>query len=367
LEAIRNGAGAIKVLSFKNVVSLSEAEKLADALRDNYSVHSLDVSHNKLDREVLTALVSILKTTAVQSLNLDDCNLGDSEVSALATALTGSSLVTLRLDRAFIKANGMRNLTTALRRSTLCRLWLGSCSITPEQAETLAGILPETSVTWLSLPQNPLGDAGVRVLAAVLPSSSLKYLCLRNTVFGNIGAKALATVLAESNLEYLSINMNEDVTDEGGRDLLHALPHSAVDKLYVEGTRISNELLSDIRRVLKENEERTFVLQLTAVEETSSAVQLTCQTMAGTVAASVSWNREQHVKDLPDLVMTTMRSSVSSPARSSVMLAKNIKAKNLRFLLPNGHTLKVDKEATSLDEQLATTSINMTRKMQKQS
>lgn len=94
-------------------------------------------------------------------------------------------------------------------------------------------------------------------------------------------------------------------------------------------------------RGAEEEWNQSFLLQVSA-----QGAELTFRTMAGNLAAELSWASERSVQEMPMAVLEAIRrSGFEAPL-------KPLRASNLKFVLPNGAVLNTAPEAALLLEQL---------------
>lgn len=99
---------------------------------------------------------------------------------------------------------------------------------------------------------------------------------------------------------------------------------------------LENEELATLLEGAEQDWDRSFLLQLSA-----AGTELTFRTMAGAVAATVTWPSDAPIQELPAAVLQALRSEAP------------LRAGNLRFVLPSGALLDSGPEAGSIYEQLA--------------
>lgn len=103
--------------------------------------------------------------------------------------------------------------------------------------------------------------------------------------------------------------------------------------------------VAELLRGAEEEWTRPFVLQLSVRRANADLAELTLRTMAGTVAAVVSWSLTQPIQELPEAVLASMRSSgFQSPFEP-------LRVSNLR-LVYGSRVLKLGLQADPLADQL---------------
>ncbi|GFO44094.1 NACHT, lrr and pyd domains-containing protein 5 [Plakobranchus ocellatus] len=237
---------------------------LAAALKDNSTVHSLDLRLNTIDQTGADALASLLQTTkTLRELNLSSCCLNVESLSTIAAAVgVNRSLFDLDLSfldvgdecapclRDMLRANvGLRKLR--LRSNNLT--WSGSYVI----AE---GLSRNTGLQVLDLSRNSLADAGMQALAKFLPDTSLSELYVENCGVTASGCEHLGDVIARcKRLKTLDASTNL-VTDAGVSRLAAALERSSsIENVGLNMCGLTNDGFSKLLDMLEKN---TSVLQV---------------------------------------------------------------------------------------------------------
>ena len=227
------------VLSDYNIGPVG-AQHLAQALRVNTSVKTLDLSHNLLGDEGAKALAEILggngaessgtANTTLKHINLSFCSIGPVGAQHLAQALrVNTSVKTLKLSGNHLGDEGAKALADMFGgngaesggtvNTTLEHVDLRGCRIRPVGAQHLAQALyVNTSIKILKLSYNPLGDEGAKALAEMLGgngvendgtvNTTLEYVDLSECRIGPAGAQqlpqALRVNISVRTLEFLS-------------------------------------------------------------------------------------------------------------------------------------------------------------------
>ncbi|KAF9569199.1 hypothetical protein EC968_002670 [Mortierella alpina] len=139
-EAFKTGSNAI-TLYWGNSTRVDGAQALAEALKTNSALTSLNLYNSWIGSDGATALAEVLKTnSALTSLNLYSNAIGDDGAKALAEALTTNSALTyLNLRQNSIGSEGAKALAKALKtNSALTTLKLEGNSIGDDGAKALA-------------------------------------------------------------------------------------------------------------------------------------------------------------------------------------------------------------------------------------
>ncbi|KAG0287248.1 hypothetical protein BGZ96_008816, partial [Linnemannia gamsii] len=187
---------------------------------------SMKVLHISISKECVKFLgLSPKKSTHVCKMfcELAPGSIGGKEVRELAEALrTNSTLTSLDLGNNSIGEFGAKDLSRALEtNSTLITLNLRSNSIGEFGAKALSRALETNStLTSLDLRNNSIGEFGAKDLSRALETNStLITLNLRSNSIGEFGAKALSRAL-ETNSTLTSLDLgNNSIGEFGAEDL----------------------------------------------------------------------------------------------------------------------------------------------------
>ena len=172
-------------------VDNDEAKALADALKKNATLRTLELRNNRMGNVAAMYIAAALlggNNSTLRRLGLNGNNVGYDGIHAISKALTenvtleklglyGNPQVGQRLD-------GVSLLSNALHcNRTLKRLWLDGCNIDNDGAQELANALKCNHVLQLlGLGNNHIGDVGAKAILEALQSnqrSNLQQLGLR--------------------------------------------------------------------------------------------------------------------------------------------------------------------------------------------
>lgn len=378
------GNRALRRLDLRRALRKGNGGKLhvlAPALESS-GVVSLDLSYNSIEQEGMTALVSSLAASSVRHLRLSGNRLGDLGVATFVDAVVahkqcqaGSrgdrvllfSSWDLWLESNEIGGGGARVLAALVAAAPVRSLRLGENRLGNAGVEALAQVLHTSSLRTLFLAENMIGNEGMPALGTALQTASLKILDLAANRIGDEGVEALAAGLPGSSIEELILSKNP-IGDEGAKALAAALQGSSLERLGLDDTIIGEEgwlallegardtavtsfgrmadHMEQIEAALGENKARTFLLQL-QVEGQEAEWTFTFRTLAGDVAAALTWSSNRPARDLPRAVFEAMLTShFQVPHR-------HLRAHNLRILGPDGQILDCDFYAAGLVQQLA--------------
>ncbi|KAG0050177.1 hypothetical protein BGZ83_005043 [Gryganskiella cystojenkinii] len=249
-EALKTNSTLTTLNLSNNKIGDIEAQALAEALKTNSTLTTLTLLYNQIRDIGAQALAEALKTnntlTVLELGGNDDgvstdmmgnrhvintIKIGDLGALALAGLLkTNSTLTTLSLLNNEIRDTGAHSLVDALRTNrTLTDFTLKLSYIDRNGAVALAKALVavlkiNSTLTTLNLSHCNLGDLGAQTLAGVFKTNStLTKLSLKLSSIGDIGAHALACALkTNSTLTTLNLQYN-DIRYNGEKALAEAV------------------------------------------------------------------------------------------------------------------------------------------------
>ncbi|NXA41590.1 NLRC3 protein, partial [Eudromia elegans] len=184
----------------KNSIGTHGARKIAEALKQNCSLKELILSSNCVGDDGSVALAEALKVNhSLQSLDLQSNSISNAGVTALTWALCfNKGLINLNLRENSIGKEGGPAIARALRtNSTLRKLDLAANLLHDEGVKAIALAMKENrALTSLHLQWNFIQAKAVTALAQALQSnSSLASLDLQENTIGDEGMAALSAAL----------------------------------------------------------------------------------------------------------------------------------------------------------------------------
>ncbi|KAG0362768.1 hypothetical protein BGX24_005067, partial [Mortierella sp. AD032] len=223
-EALRTNSTMITLHLGNNSIGENGAQYLSAALKTNSTLITLILNHNSLGDDGAQALGEALKTNmTLTTLGLQGNSIGDNGVQGLVEALkTNTTLTTLDLQFNSIGDNGAQALSMALNiNPTLTALVLRGNSIWFKGLLAFSEALKTNSIlTLLDLQFNKIGPNGAQAMnEALKTNSTLTTLNLRDNSIGDNGAQALGEALkTNSTLTTLEL-MNNKIEDNGAQAL----------------------------------------------------------------------------------------------------------------------------------------------------
>ncbi|KFH68943.1 hypothetical protein, variant [Podila verticillata NRRL 6337] len=227
-EALKNNSTLTTLDLRGNSIGDNGAQALSETLKTNSTLTTLDLRGNSIGDNGAQALSKTLKTNSTLTiLDLQENSIGDSGAQALAEALKiNSTLSTLHFKRNSIGDNGAQALSEALKtNSTLTTLNLWCNLIGPYGARMLSEALKTNStLCTLDLQENSIRDNGAQELSEALKANlTLTTLHLSYNAIRDNGAQALAEALkTNSTLTTLELTGNS-IGDNGAQALAEAL------------------------------------------------------------------------------------------------------------------------------------------------
>jgi Ran GTPase-activating protein (RanGAP) involved in mRNA processing and transport len=164
--------------------SPSAVRCIAQGLRENKSLHSIDLSHCMLGDRGVSVLANGLGSS---NKTLKDLFVSDNQITATGLGelleLVGSKLPISKLDLAGnpLRAEGANVLANALEQNTiphLKKVWIERCGVGDDGLERIASALEQNrTLEVMALQGNIFGEPGLRALAKSLPNiQALDYL-----------------------------------------------------------------------------------------------------------------------------------------------------------------------------------------------
>ena len=193
-EALGQNHTVVSLLLGTDGIGNAGAADVARLAEKNPSVEVLYLGCNRISADGVAPLAAALSAAAssVTGLWLKRNPIGPDGAKRLAEMLrTNTSLRTLDLVNTRLGHEGLAALTEALTHSnqTVERLYLGGNFFGPEEAPLLAEIIHRApNLKALLLNVGFLGDAGAALLASALPESRLEELGLASNGIGPDGA-----------------------------------------------------------------------------------------------------------------------------------------------------------------------------------
>ncbi|XP_040177442.1 NACHT, LRR and PYD domains-containing protein 3-like [Rana temporaria] len=286
-DGLRQPGCTLRELSLDDCnLTASGCEILTSAMKENRSLHKLDLALNKVEDEGMRFLCEGLKDPGctLQELRMEFCELtpacGDFLHSAL---MTNRSLTTLCLRDCGLQDSGTKLLCEALCQPgcTLKELVLFEVNLTSASCEDLRSvILANRTLTSLNVRDNNLGDSGVKTLCEGLrdPGCTLQELMLSSCELTQASCEDLRSVLLTNrSLTKLSLAWNS-LENSGVKVLCEGLrdPCCPLQELDLYGCDLSS--LEDLSSVITTNRSLAK-LDLAGNRFTDSGVKPLCEAL----------------------------------------------------------------------------------------
>ncbi|KAJ3309076.1 hypothetical protein HDV04_000498 [Boothiomyces sp. JEL0838] len=198
-----------------------EAQELADVLRNNISVKTLDLSWNKLGSGLDNVVVSI-ENTNISELLLNHTMPASESIKVLCQYVAKSTKLT-KLDLGYnnLKNDDLQELVNAVQASpslTEMNLYLNTFD---KLGTNLAAKLLNTHLTTLNLTNCGIGPDGDAIIGNALKTSRIKNLNINNNDIGNI-SNICTGLKCNHSIEALSLSGNA-INDSGLKELGSAI------------------------------------------------------------------------------------------------------------------------------------------------
>ena len=208
------------------------------------SLQVLDLHNNKIERDGLNSILSVMskisrKTNKLRELNLSGNPLGVSGVNALESAVLADSLPELRklhlsnifTDESDTNSTHLAALTEAISSHSHCliELDLSKNKLAPPGARALGGTLPPLTENkgqfTLGLDETKLGDEGVTAFTnGIAQTCKLTTLCIRNNNIRVKGLSSLTNSLSTGALNVYNLELDDNPLGwDGSIKILEAL------------------------------------------------------------------------------------------------------------------------------------------------
>ncbi|KAG0361138.1 hypothetical protein BGX24_005427, partial [Mortierella sp. AD032] len=211
-EILKNNSTVTTLNLRCNSIGDNGAMALFEALKTNLALTTLDLDDNSIGKNGVMVLSEALKTNlTLTTLNLMSNSIGDYGAMAVSDALkSNSALITLYLSNNSIGDNGAMALSEALKtNSTLITLDLWANVIGESGAAALSGALKTNSALTNLYLYSIDGSGALEMFNALKPNSTLTTLNLMSNSIGYDGAVALSEALkTNSTLTTLDLDGN---------------------------------------------------------------------------------------------------------------------------------------------------------------
>ena len=246
-----------------NEIDDDGAAALGECLKYNKSLTTLNLSDNEIGNDGAAALVECLKDNkSLTTLDLTFNIIGDNGAAALGECLKyNKSLTTLYFNDNKIGDDGAAALGECLKdNKSLTTLYLGFNNIGDDSAAAMGEYLKyNKSLTTLEWSHNEIGDDGAAALGECLKyKKSLTTLDLSHNEIGDDGAAALSECLKDNkSLTTLNLSFNK-IGDNGAAALVKCLKYNkSLTTLYFSDNKIGDDGAAALGECLKDNKSLT--------------------------------------------------------------------------------------------------------------
>lgn len=268
MQIVKNHPSLSFLYLGQNAIKEEEVELLADALKENNHLTSLQLSTTLKDPIGITGIRALFQSIKsnhhLHSLKLLHINMNEEIAQILAETLKGHrSLSSLTLSNCHLDAKGLPFIADALKNhSILARLSLSSNQLKIEGAQLIAEILKENKyLTSLDLSSNDIGIEGAEALITSLKENP--HLTHLNLAFNHLEAKGatLITQLLKENSYLLSLDISHNnIGVEGTKAIAEELKkNQSLAFLNLSNNQLGVEGANMIADALKENQHLVYL------------------------------------------------------------------------------------------------------------
>ncbi|MCC8399863.1 MAG: hypothetical protein LN563_04795 [Rickettsia endosymbiont of Platyusa sonomae] len=278
----KNNISFVELIKISNITNLNIAanglgdtaandsttiiESIAEALKNNITLTSLDLSSNDIgvEKEILIVIAEALKNNrTLTNLNLSSNYIGVEEESVIAIVevlKNNRTLTNLDLSNNILRDNGTKAIAGALVcNSTLASLNLSSNYITNRAVKLIAKMLDSNkTLTNFDLSHNRIAVKGIKAIAEALKNNkTLTHLDLSYNCIDAEGIKAIAEALKNNKtLTHLDLSGNR-IDAEGIKAIAEMLESNTNLTNLNLGTNVSIDatVIENINKNLQRNKE----------------------------------------------------------------------------------------------------------------
>jgi serine/threonine protein kinase len=198
LEAIKKNSTMISIS--RSALCDEDMKMIAEELKTNKTVHSLNLSHNRLSNIGAIAIAELLEVNkTINKVSLSNNNISSDGAARLARALTiNQTLIYLKVGKNPLCDCGIQAICEALKiNKTLQALWIDITQISIIGVKLIAEMLHvSTTLEALDMGDNDITDDGAQFIAEALKvNKSLTRLRMASSEVTDIGALALAKAI----------------------------------------------------------------------------------------------------------------------------------------------------------------------------
>ena len=230
------------------------AEDLADVIKSNSCIEMLGLANNEL-RSSAVILQALKGNSKLKQLNLDNNNMTGVIAEDLADVIKSNSCIeTLELANNDLRSSAAVILQALKENSKLKELDLDNNNMTGVIAEDLADVIKNNNcLEKLWLANNDLRSSAVVILQALKGNSKLKVLNLNNNNMTGVITKDLVDVIKSNNsIETLGLANNE--LRSSAAVILQALKgNSKLKELNLDNNNVTGVIAKDLADVIKSN------------------------------------------------------------------------------------------------------------------
>ena len=207
-------------------MSSTGAFTLANYLKNNISLQSLEISRNDINNDGLQAILNSLQfnCTLIQLIAINCMFSFDGAVSLGCMLRKNKTLKYLAISVNSIGDDGITAISEGIQENTtLIQLIASDCNFSCKGAVNISKMLQNSTLQGLDISENKIGDDGITAIAKALVNSNLTQLAVNDCNLGDVGINYLTKSLNATNLKELQIKRNKCITSDHIGGLIHTV------------------------------------------------------------------------------------------------------------------------------------------------
>ena len=255
LQALKENSKLKSLDLSSNNMTEQVAEHLGNVIKNNPNLEHLSLGNSKLGPSAAVVLEALTQNSKLKLLNLNDNKMTKQVVKHLASVIkNNSNLNYLGLANNLLGPSANVILQTLKENKKLQIIHLRNNNMTEKVAEDLANVIKNNiGLEEILISHNDLKSSAAVVLQALKEGSKLKILDLSSNSMTEQVAEDLANVIkANSNLEQLNLGNNK--LGPSTRIILQALKgNSKLVSLNLNSNNMTGQAADDLASVIKSN------------------------------------------------------------------------------------------------------------------
>ena len=260
-EAIQSPNLRIQTLNMREVArDFRGWVEFGQALQKNPHITSVDLRDNKFGVDGAKEIAKAIHNPALRQLKLGahkimSARLYDEGIKAIMEAVKGNTTL-VHLD---LTGSGMtldkENVFEPLHgNKTLVELILNNNSISDTHAPYITNLIKSTGIKVLGLSRNNLGDSGLKTIVdAIIEADHLQALDISNISFSHESADTLKKLIEEGGLKMLNLGIN-NLKAEGVNKVLTTLQNNkTLEQIVIDLNFVNPLKLGGLSDMLQKN------------------------------------------------------------------------------------------------------------------